>query len=217
MQISAGKSIHTCALKLNGEALCWGKGETGRLGNDGTADKDYPVAVLDEGEGAGTLNLGTFHRGFYCDDEGCALDSVTLSSVETYPHVVEVSGGGESEVTLYQDVDCTNSIGSVTGSGEIALPSLSDGFRPFFFKQGEGRCSSSFLVYDLDQTPPENFAGSIPVEKTVEPGGVPATVQVDGLAEGESFTLYSDSACTLALSESIAASGEAMQVAGCCS
>ena len=149
---------------------------------------------------------------YVCGEEVCALESVVLSTRRAYPHAIAVSGGGESEVTLYQDAGCSNSIGSVTGDGEVALPSsLGDGLYQFFFRQDGSSCSSSFLAYDLDQTPPSNFGGSIQVAKTVEAGGVPATVQVTGLAEGESFTFYSDSACTQTASGRVAASGEAMQ------
>ena len=58
-QVSAGHG-HTCALKNNGEVLCWGHGGSGRLGNNGTVDKDHPVAVVgvdtdNDGNGDGLL------------------------------------------------------------------------------------------------------------------------------------------------------------------
>ena len=134
-------------------------------------------------------------------------------TTRTYPHVIQVSGGGEGKVIVYQDVNCSDPVGGVVGEGEVAVPSLSDGFHPFFFKHGDSRCSSSFLIYDLDQTPPSGLTGSIAVAKTVEAGGVPATVQVAGLGEGESFTFYRDSTCIHALSGRVAASGEATQKA----
>ena len=211
VQISSG-FLHTCALKLNGEVLCWGNGGNGRLGNDEATGKDHPVSVVDGHESSDALNVGSFHRGYFCDGEQCVLESVTLSSTKTYPHVIEVSGGGESEVIVYRDANCRNSIGGVTGTGEVAVPSLNDGFHPFFFKHEGSRCSSSFFIYDLDQTPPSNFAGSIPIEKTVELGGAAATAQVDGLGEEESFTIYRDRGCIEAVSERVAASGEAMQM-----
>ena len=52
VQISSGFS-HTCALKSSGEGFCWGRGQKGRLGNDGIADKSYPVSVVD-GDGSTT-------------------------------------------------------------------------------------------------------------------------------------------------------------------
>ena len=49
IQVTAGVS-HTCALKSNGEVLCWGFEYSGRLGNDASgafAFKDHPVNVVD--------------------------------------------------------------------------------------------------------------------------------------------------------------------------
>ena len=45
--ISAGE-FHTCALKSDGVVRCWGYGDSGRLGNDDTANFDYPIAVVGE-------------------------------------------------------------------------------------------------------------------------------------------------------------------------
>ena len=46
VQITAG-SAYTCALKENGQVLCWGADNSGQLGNGGTItdDQNYPVSV----------------------------------------------------------------------------------------------------------------------------------------------------------------------------
>ena len=44
--ISVG-GYHTCALTSSGEVRCWGKGLEGQLGNGNTADKNFPVTVVD--------------------------------------------------------------------------------------------------------------------------------------------------------------------------
>jgi alpha-tubulin suppressor-like RCC1 family protein len=36
---------HGCAVRSSGQAVCWGAGGNGRLGNNGTANSAYPVAV----------------------------------------------------------------------------------------------------------------------------------------------------------------------------
>ena len=50
VQIAVG-FVHTCALNSDGGVLCWGNGGNGRLGNDGTASKHFPVHVVD-GDGS---------------------------------------------------------------------------------------------------------------------------------------------------------------------
>ena len=42
--ITAG-NYHTCALTTEGKAYCWGQGNSGRLGNNSTADSRIPAAV----------------------------------------------------------------------------------------------------------------------------------------------------------------------------
>ncbi|MCY4645047.1 MAG: Ig-like domain-containing protein [Bacteriovoracales bacterium] len=45
VQLTAG-NVHTCALLASGQARCWGKGDSGQLGNDATTNKDHPVTVV---------------------------------------------------------------------------------------------------------------------------------------------------------------------------
>jgi alpha-tubulin suppressor-like RCC1 family protein len=49
--ISTG-SRHTCALELDGRALCWGANRSGQLGDGTTTDRLIPTPVVDP-EGAG--------------------------------------------------------------------------------------------------------------------------------------------------------------------
>ena len=44
VHIHAGAS-HTCALKSNGQVLCWGNGTSGQLGNGASSSEYYPVTV----------------------------------------------------------------------------------------------------------------------------------------------------------------------------
>lgn len=48
IDISAGEYF-TCALASDGSVSCWGEGDNGRLGNNNTADAQYPVAVYTGG------------------------------------------------------------------------------------------------------------------------------------------------------------------------
>src|SRR6185436_13349761 len=45
IQISASTVAHTCALKANGEAWCWGQGDFGRLGNGTLVQQNSPTLV----------------------------------------------------------------------------------------------------------------------------------------------------------------------------
>ena len=46
VQISGGFS-HSCALDSEGGVWCWGNGANGRLGDDGSTDKDHALEVVD--------------------------------------------------------------------------------------------------------------------------------------------------------------------------
>jgi alpha-tubulin suppressor-like RCC1 family protein len=56
--VTAGFS-HSCALTTSGAAYCWGRGESGELGNGNTASSSVPVAV------AGELTFTTVTAGIY--------------------------------------------------------------------------------------------------------------------------------------------------------
>ncbi|MCL1876914.1 hypothetical protein FWF74_02700 [Candidatus Saccharibacteria bacterium] len=69
-QISAGDR-HTCALDLDGKAYCWGKNESGQLGNGTTADSSVPAAV----NTVGALNGKTLTQISAGYNHTCAIDS----------------------------------------------------------------------------------------------------------------------------------------------
>ena len=45
IQISSSTAAHTCGIKANGEAWCWGVGQYGRLGNGSSAQRNSPTQV----------------------------------------------------------------------------------------------------------------------------------------------------------------------------
>jgi alpha-tubulin suppressor-like RCC1 family protein len=77
IRISAGDA-HSCALRASGEALCWGAGQNGRLGEGRTEDRAAPVTVrlpagLLEVRAGGAHSCGrTIDRTVWCWGRGDA-------------------------------------------------------------------------------------------------------------------------------------------------
>jgi len=71
VEMSAGG--HSCAVLDNGSAMCWGKGDYGRLGNGGTSSSSTPVYVdLPAGRTAKTISSG-YHHSCAVLDNGSAM------------------------------------------------------------------------------------------------------------------------------------------------
>ena len=69
-QISSG-GYHTCALTTSGGVKCWGYGDSGQLGNDGTDDTDAPVDVVaSDGSSTPLANISQISSG---SSHTCAL------------------------------------------------------------------------------------------------------------------------------------------------
>ncbi|MBU1244547.1 hypothetical protein KJ612_15205, partial [Myxococcota bacterium] len=58
--ISSGR-YHTCAVKTDGSAVCWGNNTYGQLGNGSTLDRDTPVAVSGFSSGIASIEAGGYH------------------------------------------------------------------------------------------------------------------------------------------------------------
>ena len=66
--VSAGEN-HTCMLKSNGKAYCWGRNGSGQLGDGSTTMQTEPVAVSSDLEFA-ELSIGVDHVcGVSADDD----------------------------------------------------------------------------------------------------------------------------------------------------
>ena len=72
VQISGGAS-YTCALNSSGNVLCWGSGRDGKLGDDSTSHKSYPVFVV-QSDGSTTHLSGVVQLSAGAD-HSCVLTS----------------------------------------------------------------------------------------------------------------------------------------------
>jgi alpha-tubulin suppressor-like RCC1 family protein len=59
--VSAGSTRHVCAIKTSGDAVCWGDGTFGQLGNGATANSLVPVATNTVAGGLKEIATGSLH------------------------------------------------------------------------------------------------------------------------------------------------------------
>ena len=126
VQIGAGTN-YMCALSDVGEVYCWGYGDSGRLGNGGTGDKNHPTAVLDPDASHTPFNIGTRNGRYSCySDNSCRFEGKTLITVtavdgesgsDATPDVLVGNVEAGQSVSLHLDAACT---GDALGSGTVA-------------------------------------------------------------------------------------------------
>ena len=136
VQISSG-GFHTCALKANGQARCWGRGTSGQLGGGagtGVTAVNNPVAVI-AGDGV-TSPLGGIVQIACGGRHTCVLDNngqlrcMGLASSgqlgnqsvvsSNYPVLVTAGGTGPSALsagTFHRSYSCVNNTCSIDAIG----------------------------------------------------------------------------------------------------
>ena len=146
VQISSGvQQDHTCAQILTGEVKCWGQGTHGRLGNGGSANKNYPVTVVVDDSTVGSFNVGTYRRSYSCGvgNINCDLGGIELAlgtgtsspSASNAAPNIDVSGIAAGETfTLYSNDDCETQVGNVlTVDGTVKCQRSRRGRPPLLF------------------------------------------------------------------------------------
>ena len=126
-QISVGDN-HVCALASGGEVLCWGRGGSGRLGNNSSDNQLAPVKVVaDTNDPPAIFTVGFWRREYRCyeDDGTCEfnLDSFlrpiltgAREDASATPEVKVLGVEEDEEVSLHLDANCS---GPVLGSGTV--------------------------------------------------------------------------------------------------
>ena len=168
--LAAGTADHTCALNRLGEVLCWGKGDSGQIGNGSSnmANTAPQMVMVNENGSNVPLVLGTFAPSYSCTADGgfCSLSTVQLAeSNGAFASIgaldLEVTGIGSGQtVNIYADSSCSTSslMGSVSGaaSGTLNISGLNDGSHRYYFTETgkyEIACSFSFLTHQVDRLP----------------------------------------------------------------
>lgn len=93
-QVSAG-NLHTCAVSVEGAALCWGYNGEGELGDGSKTDRHKPTAVTGLASGISKISAGVYHScalttagGVQCWGNDDELDDPPISPATTKPVAV---------------------------------------------------------------------------------------------------------------------------------
>ena len=111
--ISTGQE-HSCALKSTGGVVCWGEGDSGKLGNNANDDQSRPVSVLTSAlnnpalSGISQIELGNNHS--------CAVTDTGKVVCWGHGDVGQLSNDARNDSSL--PVDVVNEDG---GSGKLSL------------------------------------------------------------------------------------------------
>ena len=170
-QINSGGS-HTCALASTGGVKCWGVGDNGRLGNDATADKNYPVDVV--AESGSPFALSSIVQMDVGSAYACAV--IYSGEVRCWGH------GGDGELG-----------NNVTADQPAPVAVVSDSSGTHFHA---GLWRREYHCYDDDTCEIDPDSLIRPVLTGARSGASQTPeVEVLGLEEGETVTLHTDAKC----------------------
>jgi len=119
--ISAG-SRFTCAVTTAGTALCWGKGDSGQLGNGNATDSATPTAVLDPNGSAPLSGVVTISAGV---DHTCAVTSGGTVFCWGSNSANQLGGGTVSDLS-YSPLEVSDSVETEPLSGVAAIAASQD-------------------------------------------------------------------------------------------
>jgi alpha-tubulin suppressor-like RCC1 family protein len=108
-QISAGNE-HTCALKTEGSAWCWGRNNYGQLGIDSDEDKNVPEFVSTLGSNVSQIDAGAF-------EHTCARKSDGSAWCWGRNHVGQLGNGSN---TSYYDPGVKTPVAVISVGNQVA-------------------------------------------------------------------------------------------------
>ncbi len=172
VQISAG-SEETCALDSSGAAYCWGRNDSGQLGDGSTSDSSLPVAVDTSGVLAGkTLTDITTDGGV-----ACALDSSGAAYCWGRNGSGELGDGNPSDFA-YSAVPVAVDTSGVLAGKTLTQIEANDGTVCATDSTGAAYCWGW------------NYAGQLGDDSTTD-SGVPVAVDAGGVLAGKTLTQVS--------------------------
>ena len=179
--ISSG-SYHTCALTSGGKVKCWGRGESGQLGNKGAANSPTPVDVYTSLTNISALSgIAGISSG---DSHTCAL--TTDGNVKCWGHGESgrLGNGGETSSLAPVDVQASSSdnspLGGIAGisSGHSHTCALTTG--------GNVKCWGNGLYGRLGNGGP--ISSSTPVDVHASSSNTSALSSIAAVSSGHSHT-----------------------------
>ena len=217
VQISAG-GVHTCALKSTGTVRCWGKkghgvGIAHAGGSSSPRTQNYPVQIT--AAGIVQLTTGAAHTCALRWDGGIRCWGHETNGVLGGGQIldaIQVSSGGYHNCALKSDgtVACWGSGGSGRlGNGDNYSPGhpvgVMDAKNPTHYfaietYQENYRCSGGTCSLG-------GISLKLGAETNSPSNNNSPSIDVSGIAAGATVTLYSNSACSTSLGNSLTANG----------
>ena len=163
IEIMAGGAF-TCALKSDGRIVCWGNGFYGKLGNNGTSNKDHPVFVVARDGTSTPFESGPpILNAQVCETNAGVETCTAVAGFPTAPADFESSGTGDSvsldihdtdiiaisEYSFYKDEFCSQPFSTVLTGNTASLSPFEELVETsIYFKRGvRSLCYDSGLAY----------------------------------------------------------------------
>ena len=174
VQIAAGKD-YTCALSHGGTVSCWGRGNSGQLGNGVSRTSSTSVTVI-EGRGSAVPLSGVLQLA-PGDTHACAL--MLSGEIKCWGEGSHGRLGDDSATGKNYPVTVVSSEGS-TAPLKVKVQNLS------FTCPANGNCAwDDFSLIALDLRNPQTSPNSVSTPQ----------IRISPVKEGDRVSLYSDSFC----------------------